>query len=631
MLLVLPNTLGESGNEIDHLKRKEILGLLRRLTNRTLQKEGTKTATVLCPGFEEGQYCDCSGDCTYQPNWCSCAEAQTCCAGQTGDAEPEEGLPSDAILCPGFEDGEYCDCSWDCTEQPQWCSCTEAQACCNGTSERRTLDPAGDASSKLSITCFGQDCGYEDEVSFCFKVDSSIDEEVECSTPEEKCCAGGNVWNFPAGRLEPKCGSLNAVDTMVTCTTANGDTDARNRFEENSSATTALPEFYGSTEPQTTSNDTITENGDYEGPDFSCDNGEMTYSAYVCDGDNDCGDCTDEPEDLCDTPCVPGLWNHDEFACVNDSSVTVPSSWLCDGDNDCGDCSDEAGEGCDTVCEPDHYNFPDFTCDNGNVTYSDYVCDGDNDCGDCTDEPADLCDTPCVPGQWNQEFTCDNGNSVPSSWLCDSDNDCGDCSDEAGANCEEECDPDLTYEYNEDADFTCDNGEMTYSAYVCDGDNDCGDCTDEPEDLCDTPCVPGQWNHDDLQCDNGNGPFPSSYACDGWNDCGDCSDETCDQHSAACEGTQEGENFAGRGGYLRKRANMVKTKLHNLGENRRISILAEKRDNMKPLKTRTHIAAKRELKGEARANEKRKLMRRTSQHKPQKKGYGYGYGYYHGK
>jgi len=197
---------------------------------------------------------------------------------------------------------------------------------------------------------------------------------------------------------------------------------------------------------------------------------------------------------------------------------------------------------------------PDFTCDNGEVTYSAYVCDGDNDCGDCTDEPADLCDTPCTPGQWNHDST--NG-------------------------------------YTEDADFTCDNGEVTYSAYVCDGDNDCGDCTDEPADLCDTPCTPGQWNHDDLLCDNGNGPFPSSYACDGWNDCGDCSDEVCDQHTAACQGTQEGENFAGSGGYLRKRAKLVKIK--------------EKRDNMKLVKTRESIAVKKENE-EPSVNQKRTIQ-----------------------
>merc|ERR1719231_1265265 len=36
--------------------------------------------SVLCPGLPVAHYCDCGGDCTNQPSWCSCAGAQTCCA-----------------------------------------------------------------------------------------------------------------------------------------------------------------------------------------------------------------------------------------------------------------------------------------------------------------------------------------------------------------------------------------------------------------------------------------------------------------------------------------------------------------------------------------------------------------------
>merc|ERR1712088_483274 len=147
-------------------------------------------------------------------------------------------------------------------------------------------------------------------------------------------------------------------------------------------------------------------------------------------------------------------------------------------------------------------------------------------------------------------------------------------------------------------DFACDNGDLTYSIFVCDGDNDCGDCTDEPADMCDVPCVPGQWNHDDITCVNGNGPFPASYDCDGWNDCGDCSDETCEQHAQACEGTEEGENFAARGGYFRKRANIVSTKTrNNSNEKKRSEILAEKRENKRTTKNKAHLADKRHSKG----------------------------------
>ena len=43
------------------------------------------------------------------------------------------GVPAGAILCPGFPSTDYCDCSGDCTSQPTWCSCDAAKAptCCN--------------------------------------------------------------------------------------------------------------------------------------------------------------------------------------------------------------------------------------------------------------------------------------------------------------------------------------------------------------------------------------------------------------------------------------------------------------------------------------------------------------------
>ena len=42
-------------------------------------------AKVLCPGNDSGfeqEYCDCMGDCTdpERSAWCSCSEAQLCCA-----------------------------------------------------------------------------------------------------------------------------------------------------------------------------------------------------------------------------------------------------------------------------------------------------------------------------------------------------------------------------------------------------------------------------------------------------------------------------------------------------------------------------------------------------------------------
>merc|ERR1712227_776382 len=137
---------------------------------------------------------------------------------------------------------------------------------------------------------------------------------------------------------------------------------------------------------------------------FYCTNGDVTSQDYVCDGDNDCDDCSDERGADCDRPCVEGLWTPDAYSSYYDYS----------------------------------YGADAFECENGEVTSQDYVCDGDNDCGDCSDETCT--EYECVEGLWRPDwFACTNGDSVDSDYICDGDNDCDDCSDERGANCDRPC------------------------------------------------------------------------------------------------------------------------------------------------------------------------------------------------
>lgn len=78
---------------------------------------------------------------------------------------------------------------------------------------------------------------------------------------------------------------------------------------------------------------------------FSCDNGNSVPDLWVCDGDNDCGDCSDERQGSCSTPCVAAGTS---FVC--DNGNRVPTAWVCDGTDDCGDCSDEQCAG--RLCVP---------------------------------------------------------------------------------------------------------------------------------------------------------------------------------------------------------------------------------------------------------------------------------------
>lgn len=119
-------------------------------------------------------------------------------------------------------------------------------------------------------------------------------------------------------------------------------------------------------------------NGVCQSDEKICGNSECVKLEYVCDGEPDCRDHTDEQNCPRYHHCQPN-----EFKCKNQHCVQ--KMWLCDGEDDCGDNSDE--EHCGQKIQPNGCSPSQFKCLNVNQCIpNSFHCDGTNDCGDGSDE-----------------------------------------------------------------------------------------------------------------------------------------------------------------------------------------------------------------------------------------------------
>ncbi|XP_039201140.1 low-density lipoprotein receptor-related protein 2-like [Crotalus tigris] len=273
--------------------------------------------------------------------------------------------------------------------------------------------------------------------------------------------------------------------------------------------------------------------------ELRCKNGkECVPHEYICDGDKDCSDGTDEED--CSLFCNnPGIFQcHNGHRCINEK-------YQCDGIQHCPDGSDESGcwmptPLCALRCDDNTHCMPES-----------WLCDGNPDCLDGADE-MNCAQIKCD----DLHFPCKSGQCISIFLHCDGNYNCKDHSDE------EDCPVSKQGHCYADEVKCHESGECVLKQWLCDGDLDCKDGSDEQD--CAFPkkkCGTHQWQcHNSLEC------IPDQWNCDGKRDCRDGTDEfrckprkchgyefqcgdTCINYTLVCNGKSDCQDGMDEGSY----------------------------------------------------------------------------------
>lgn len=146
---------------------------------------------------------------------------------------------------------------------------------------------------------------------------------------------------------------------------------------------------------------------------------ETVPRGWLCDGDNDCGDHSDEDtRHNCRPPPVRCQW--DQWLCPGSYSVCINKTQICNGVEDCpnGDdesifCNDELcdrnNSGCSHICHNTPFGATCF-CPDGMQLNDSKTCIDANEC-----EPPGICSQICDNIKSSYKCRCDDGYNMQSN------------------------------------------------------------------------------------------------------------------------------------------------------------------------------------------------------------------------
>jgi hypothetical protein len=544
-----------------------------------------------------GSACDdglfCTGADSCASGQCN-VHAGNDCPGPDGDSNCAESCNETTHLCTAPDpDTSVCDDSLFCngadTCSAGICSVHGGSPCpgadgdgnceesCNETSDDCTAPDSNGSPCNDGVFCNGADtclggacsvhagnpCPGPDGDSNCSESCNEIADTCTAADPNAAVCSDGLFCNGADSCAAGVC----STHAGNPCPGPDGDGNCAESCSESTDACTA-------SDPNGSAcSDSLFCNGTDK-----CQSGACTgHTGDPCpgpDGDGNCAESCDEPNDSCTasdsngSACSDGVFCNGADTC-SAGQCTIHSGNPCPGPDGDGNCAESCNESSDTctladtngsACTDSLFCNGADTCQAGAcILHTGNPCpgvDGDGNCAESCSEAADACTaadangSPCTDGLFcNGADTCSSGAcSAHSGSPCagaDGDGNCAESCDEAGDACTaadpngSACSDGL---FCNGAD-TCQSGACTTHAGTpcpgADGDGNCSESCNEAGDACTAADTNGSTCNDGLfcngadSCQSGACTAHAGDPCSGADGDGNCS-ESCSESNDSC-------------------------------------------------------------------------------------------------